>query len=159
DGARHPRCGRSGGLPAGKADRILRGLGQAGRHSGRAGRLTAENLAASPRQSRCAWSLSGTGRILDGSVSKRDRVPGPGTPPGPGVRSSRPRWPNGKVPAAGQLAGRTVYAPRAFRDRLAQGKWRARPPAMAGAAGTTKKVKMAQGTVKWFNGDKGYGFI
>ena len=30
---------------------------------------------------------------------------------------------------------------------------------MAGAAGTTKKVKMAQGTVKWFNGDKGYGFI
>jgi len=23
----------------------------------------------------------------------------------------------------------------------------------------TKKVKMAQGTVKWFNGDKGYGFI
>jgi CspA family cold shock protein len=30
---------------------------------------------------------------------------------------------------------------------------------MAGAASTTKKVKMAQGTVKWFNGDKGYGFI
>jgi CspA family cold shock protein len=24
---------------------------------------------------------------------------------------------------------------------------------------TVKKVKMAQGTVKWFNGDKGYGFI
>jgi cold shock protein len=23
----------------------------------------------------------------------------------------------------------------------------------------TKKVAMAQGTVKWFNGDKGYGFI
>src|SRR5256885_12207057 len=23
----------------------------------------------------------------------------------------------------------------------------------------SKKVKMAQGTVKWFNGDKGYGFI
>jgi cold shock protein len=23
----------------------------------------------------------------------------------------------------------------------------------------TEKVKMAQGTVKWFNGDKGYGFI
>jgi len=33
------------------------------------------------------------------------------------------------------------------------------PLAMAGAASTTKKVKMAQGTVKWFNGDKGYGFI
>ena len=28
-----------------------------------------------------------------------------------------------------------------------------------GAASTTKKVKMAQGTVKWFNGDKRYGFI
>ena len=37
--------------------------------------------------------------------------------------------------------------------------WPARVPAMAGAASTPKKVKMAQGTVKWFNGDKGYGFI
>ena len=33
------------------------------------------------------------------------------------------------------------------------------PSAVAGAASRTKKVKMAQGTVKWFNGDKGYGFI
>ena len=33
------------------------------------------------------------------------------------------------------------------------------PLAMAGAAGTTKRSKMTQGTVKWFNGDKGYGFI
>ncbi len=41
-------------LSAGKAIRIHHGLGQAGRHTGRAGRLTAENLAASPRQSRCA---------------------------------------------------------------------------------------------------------
>jgi cold shock protein len=30
--------------------------------------------------------------------------------------------------------------------------WRAPGPG-------TKKVKMAQGMVKWFNGDKGYGFI
>jgi cold shock protein len=29
----------------------------------------------------------------------------------------------------------------------------------AGAGSGTKKVTMAQGTVKWFNGDKGYGFI
>jgi cold shock protein len=32
-------------------------------------------------------------------------------------------------------------------------------PGVAGRVCTTKKVKMAQGTVKWFNGDKGYGFI
>jgi cold shock protein len=34
------------------------------------------------------------------------------------------------------------------------------PHAVTGcAASSSKKVKMAQGTVKWFNGDKGYGFI
>jgi CspA family cold shock protein len=49
----------------------------------------------------------------------------------------------------------------AFDDRLSQKQLRkARTPAVvAGAASGTKKVKMAQGTVKWFNGDKGYGFI
>jgi len=58
------------------------------------------------------------------------------------------------------LACRTVYTPSAFRDRLAKGNRGARgPPGMAGATSATKKVKMAQGTVKWFNGDKGYGFI
>jgi CspA family cold shock protein len=30
---------------------------------------------------------------------------------------------------------------------------------MAGAASAPEKVNMAQGTVKWFNGGKGYGFI
>jgi cold shock protein len=38
--------------------------------------------------------------------------------------------------------------------------WKADPRASAGVPRlNTKKVKMAQGTVKWFNGDKGYGFI
>ena len=32
-------------------------------------------------------------------------------------------------------------------------------PAMAGCGRHNQEVKMAQGTVKWFNGDKGYGFI
>ena len=31
--------------------------------------------------------------------------------------------------------------------------------AVAGAGPGTEKVTMAQGTVKWFNGDRGYGFI
>ena len=34
-----------------------------------------------------------------------------------------------------------------------------RGPAMAGRGMHNQEVKMAQGTVKWFNGDKGYGFI
>jgi cold shock protein len=33
------------------------------------------------------------------------------------------------------------------------------PVPVAGLIQNQKKVKMAQGTVKWFNGDKGYGFI
>ena len=32
-------------------------------------------------------------------------------------------------------------------------------PAMAGRGMHNQEVKMAQGTVNWFNGDKGYGFI
>jgi cold shock protein len=33
------------------------------------------------------------------------------------------------------------------------------PAVAAGTGSGTKKVTMAQGTVKWFNGDRGYGFI
>ena len=87
----------------------------------------------------CPWSLPGAGRTPDGPVSEYGRAPGPGRAraAGPGVRSSRAGWPGGKVPAAGQLVGRTVYTPRVFRDRLAQSNrgergrswpWRAPPP-------------------------------
>jgi CspA family cold shock protein len=59
-----------------------------------------------------------------------------------------------------QLAGHTVYARRSFRDRLAESKWRARAPqSRRGRRIHDKEVKIAQGSVKWFNGDKGYGFI
>jgi CspA family cold shock protein len=47
----------------------------------------------------------------------------------------------------------------AFRDRLAEPKVASAAPAMAGRGMHNQEVKMAQGTVKWFNGDKGYGFI
>jgi CspA family cold shock protein len=47
-----------------------------------------------------------------------------------------------------------------FRDTLAQKQRRARAPAAAaGRRIHNQEVTMAQGTVKWFNGDKGYGFI
>src|SRR5260221_288288 len=60
----------------------------------------------------------------------------------------------------GSWAGRTVYSCRAFRGRLAEASGERGPANMAGgAASRTEKVTMAQGTVKWFNGDKGYGFI
>jgi cold shock protein len=45
-------------------------------------------------------------------------------------------------------------------DTLARAIAAGRAPVVAaGAESRTKKVKMAQGTVKWFNGDRGYGFI
>jgi cold shock protein len=42
---------------------------------------------------------------------------------------------------------------------LEQSRQARAPPPWRAAASRTKKVKIAQGTVKWFNGDKGYGFI
>ena len=33
------------------------------------------------------------------------------------------------------------------------------PAVVAGVGSGTEKVTMTQGTVKWFNGDRGYGFI
>jgi cold shock protein len=56
--------------------------------------------------------------------------------------------------------GEWRFTRSALRERLARAiirRWA--PSAAAGAASRTKKVNMAQGTVKWFNGDKGYGFI
>ncbi len=75
------------------------------------------------------WSRPGTGRTPDGPVSEYGRVPGPGTRRRPGC-SLQPRSlaERGKVPAAGQLAGRTVYTPPAFRDRLAESNRGGRGP-------------------------------
>ena len=103
-------------------------------------------------------SPSGAGRTLGGPVSECDRVPGPGTPPGPGVRSSRPRWPNGESSSRRAVSRPHVYAPRAFRDGWPE-QMRRRGRPWRGTASRTKKVKMTQGIVKWFSGDRGYGFI
>src|SRR5216110_1824758 len=96
-------------------------------------------------------------------LGSRARVKNEVLPParavGPGVRSSRGRWPGGEVPAAGQLACRTVYPPARSVTGWPKAIVARGPLTIAGAASTTKKVKMAQGTVKWFKGDKGYGFI
>jgi len=40
-------------------------------------------------------------------------------------------------------------------ERLREG----RAPAAVAGAGPGTEVTVAQGTVKWFNGDRGYGFI
>jgi hypothetical protein len=50
-----------GGLPAGKASRIHRGPGQAGGHTGRAGRPAAENRSITTAVALRLWSLPGTG--------------------------------------------------------------------------------------------------
>jgi cold shock protein len=85
---------------------------------------------------------------------------GAGLAPGPVSPAAvlAPR-PNGGVPA-GQAWPAARFYIRGLRDRLAKAiAAGAVSRRMAGAVSGTKKVKMAQGTVKWFNGDKGYGFI
>ena len=59
-----------------------------------------------------------------------------------------------------RLEGRPVPMRRVRGDRLVRAVAAGRAPAVVvGAESRTKKVTMAQGTVKWFNGDRGYGFI
>ena len=91
-----------------------------------------------------AWLLL-TGRLLR-MQSSPDR---PGRSPG------RPR----KVPAAAELASHPVFRSRTSCDKLGQTQVASAAPEVAGHAMHNQEVKMAQGTVKWFNGDKGYGFI
>jgi CspA family cold shock protein len=60
--------------------------------------------------------------------------------------------------AAGQLAcHRFRFAARSVTGWPNQSGERG--PGLAGRGMHNQEVKMAQGTVKWFNGDKGYGFI
>src|SRR5260370_102960 len=70
---------------------------------------------------------------------------------------TKPRaWPG----TAGTCGRGPVHPCHELRDRLARAIAESGAPCQCrGAASRTKKVKMAQGTVKWFNGDKGYGFI
>ncbi len=69
-------------------------------------------------------------------------------------------WPGGVVLAAGHAWPAARFTPpracvTAWQGN--RGKRGPRPPWRGSIRG--EKVKMAQGTVKWFNGDKGYGFI
>jgi CspA family cold shock protein len=80
-------------------------------------------------------------------------------PHGPGVRSSRSLLgraglspPDSRRAARFTPAARSVTGwPKASGERV--------PAAVTGRRIHNQEVKMAQGTVKWFNGDKGYGFI
>ena len=71
-----------------------------------------------------------------------------------GVRASRTRWLSGKMSAAGQLACHRFPFPArsvtGWPDHVVSAA-----PAMAGRGMHNQEVKMAQGTVKWFNGGKG----
>src|SRR5439155_12827150 len=112
------------------------------------------------RRKRCACGhCPAPGEPLDGRSASVTGIPGQAghAPPGRGVRSSALAGRAGKVPAPGQLASHTVSSPRAFRDRLAKATGE-RGPTHRGRM-HNQEVKMTQGTVKWFNGDKGYGFI
>ncbi len=102
------------------------------------------------------WSLPGAGRTPDGPVSEYGRVPGPGR-----ARASRPGCSLQPRSLAGResssrraAADRTVYTLRALRDRLATSTRGGRgPPGNGGRRLDNQEVKMAQGTVKWFNGE------
>jgi cold shock protein len=80
---------------------------------------------------------------------------------GPGVRfAAFAPWLGGVFSPPARVASRTAYAPApdvtGWPEQIAE---RADPGRHGGGAAVAEKVKMAQGTVKWFNGDKGYGFI
>ena len=71
-------------------------------------------------------------------------------------------WPGGVVLAAHHPwpASRTAYAPAPdVTDSRAIAGISLDPGRHGGGTAAAEKVKMAQGTVKWSNGDKGYGFI
>ena len=155
-------------LPACNACQLPSRPGRAARHAGRAGRLTAENRTAGRGHHALAlgaWSLSGSRRtwtarsaIMTGPLGRAGHAPH-----GPGVRSSRslPGRAGLSRPPGSRRAARFTPAvcsvtgwPKASGERAVNTRGRD-----GGRRIHNQEVKMAQGTVKWFNGDKGYGFI
>jgi cold shock protein len=71
--------------------------------------------------------------------------------------------PAGRAPPPGvkPRRARFIHQRRVFRGKLIASDLASAGPVRGDGccASNSKKVKMAQGTVKWFNGDKGYGFI
>ena len=103
-GTRRPRCGPGAPARGGKASRIH--PPRAGWPSHRRAARVTTTIALRP------WSPSGTGRTLDGPVSMRDRVPGPGRARGPG-RVFTPAVLAGR---AGKFGCRAVSRPHGSRS-------------------------------------------
>ncbi len=132
------------------AGRLGPGGYELGPRTGRVGRLTAGNLTAglSHHDSRAVPVVAvGTGRTLGGPISECDRLYAP---------AALAFWAG--LVLAGWPAAWFTPAVRSVTG------WPKKQVASAGPRGHAgpihnHEVKMAQGTVKWFNGEKGYGFI
>ena len=155
-------CLSAGTSPARAAPGICPRATPASSRRGPAGLpVTSAGRAGSPLRTARRGGVTTHSRLERGRcpVAEEPGRPGQRSRPGPGpgrARAARPgrslqplaSRPGGVVPAAGQPAGRTVHIRRAFCDRLAESKRRARPRSRDGGRRIhTQEVKMAQGTV------------